>query len=310
MTNPSDLPPLADAPWWHVHRVGRAMAPDGVGLHYEVVGEGERTLMLANGLGGRLYAWRPLLDAFWQRYRIITWDYRGLFDSDTPPSPRQLSVAHHVQDACAVLDAEGVRRAVFVGWSMGVQLSLDLAATSAARVAGLVLINGTYGHVLEHGFQPLLSVPWLPRRLHMFLEWLRAHPWAAGHIATLGHSLELPIVGIFLLTAGTRSPALLPLLRQYMNDVLGPSFVTYLRLFQELDAHSVYHLLPEIEAPALVISGLLDPLTPAKQSWAIAHRMRRARHLRLARAGHFAILERPDAVVPAMEKFLADEADW
>jgi pimeloyl-ACP methyl ester carboxylesterase len=310
MTKASDLPFLADAPWWHVHRTGRAYSPDGVGLHYDVVGEGERTLILANGLGGRLYAWRPILDAFWQRYRIITWDYRGLFDSDTPPSPRQLSVAHHVQDACAVLDAEGVRRAVFVGWSMGVQLSLDLAATSAARVAGLVLINGTYGHVLEHGFQPLLSVPWLPRRLHMFLEWLRAHPWAAGHIATLGHSLELPIVGIFLLTAGTRSPALLPLLRQYMNDVLGPSFVTYLRLFQELDAHSVYHLLPEIEAPALVISGLLDPLTPAKQSWAIAHRMRRARHLRLARAGHFAILERPDAVVPAMEKFLADEADW
>jgi 3-oxoadipate enol-lactonase len=310
MSKASDLTPLADAPWWHVHRAGRARAPDGVGLHYDVVGEGERTLVLANGLGGRLYAWRPLIDALWQRYRLISWDYRGLFESDTPPSPRQLSVAHHVQDACAVMDAEGVARAVFVGWSMGVQLSLDLAATNAARVAGLVLINGTYGHVLEHGFQPLLSVPWLPRRLHQFVEWLRAHPWAANHIATLGRTLELPVLGIFLVTAGTRSPKLRPMLRQYMSDVLGPSFPTYLRLFQELDAHSVYHLLPEIEAPALVISGLLDPLTPAKQSWAIAHRMMRARHLRLARAGHFAILERPDAVVPAVEQFLAQEADW
>ena len=278
-----DLAPLKDAAWWHAHRTGRAWAPDGVGLHYEVVGQGPRTLLLANGLGGRLYAWRPIIDALWPRYKLITWDYRGLFNSDSPPSPRQLSVAHHVDDACAVLDAEGVSRAVFVGWSMGVQLSLDLAATRPARVAGLVLINGTYGHVLEHGFQPLLSMPGLPRRLHQILEWLRAHPWAANHIATLGRGLELPTLGLFLLTAGTRAPKLRPFLRQYLSDVLGPSFPTYLRLFQELDAHSVYHLLPE---------------------------MQHARHLRLARAGHFAIIERPETVVPAIEEFLAREAAW
>jgi 3-oxoadipate enol-lactonase len=310
MLRPPDLAPLKDAAWWHVHRTGRARAPDGTGLHYEVVGEGPRTVLLANGLGGRLYAWRPIIDALWPRYRLITWDYRGLFGSDSPPSPRHLSVAHHVEDACAVLDAEGVSRAVLMGWSMGVQLSLDLAATRPPRVAGLVLINGTYGHVLEHGFQPFLSVPGLPRRLHQVLELLRAHPAAADTIAALGRSLEAPILGIFLITAGIRAPRLRPFLRQYLDDVLGPSFTTYLRLFQELDAHSAYHLLPEITAPALVISGLLDPLTPAKQSWAIASRLQRARHLRLTRAGHFSIIERPEVVVPAVEEFLAGEADW
>lgn len=95
-----------------------------------------------------------------------------------------------------------------------------------------------------------------------------------------------------------------------MDDVLGPSFPNYLRLFQELDAHSTYHLLRHIEAPALVISGLLDILTPAYQSRDIARRMPDAEHVRLVRSSHFSMLERPEVVVPAMKKFLAERARW
>lgn len=306
----SEISPLAAAEWAPTVRTGRARSADGTGIHYEVVGEGPRTLLLANGLGGRLYAWRPLLDAFFSTYRCITWDYRGLFDSESPRSQRQLSLARHVEDACAVLDAEGVDRAVAVGWSMGVQVSLDLAATEPQRVAGLVLLNGTYGHVLSTGFQPLLSIPWLPGRLHAVLEFLRAHPDLANHIAWVSRIGELPLLGVFMITAGRRSPKLLPLLRQYMSDVLGPSFVTYLRLFQELDAHSVYHLLPEIETPALVVSGLLDFLTPAYQSWQMAHRLPRARSINLIRAGHFSLVERPAKLLPEISRFLEHEAEW
>ncbi|MBI4510406.1 MAG: alpha/beta hydrolase [Deltaproteobacteria bacterium] len=302
-----DTPPLSTAVWAPTVRVGRARAPDGTGIHYEVVGQGRNVVLLANGLGGRLYAWRPLLDALWAKYRFVTWDYRGLFHSDCPTSNRRLSLADHVDDARAVLDAEGIGRAALVGWSMGVQVCLDFAATLPSRVTGLVLLNGTYGHVFSTGFQPVLSIPWLPRRLHAIVEWLREHPHLAEYLARVSRTLEWPTAALFILTAGTRSPELIPMLRQYMSDVTGPSFVTYLRLFQELDAHSVYHLLPEIDAPSLVVSGLLDALTPSFQSAHMARRMKRARHLHLVRAGHFALLERPEIVVPAIEAFLHEE---
>lgn len=38
--------------------------------------------------------------------------------------------------------------------------------------------------------------------------------------------------------------------------------INFLRLFQELDAHSVYHLLRDIEHPTLIVSGCWDFLTP------------------------------------------------
>jgi pimeloyl-ACP methyl ester carboxylesterase len=306
-TNGGSHKPLG---WHGTHREKRLTASDGTGIAYEVLGRGEDTIVLANGLGGRLYAWEPAIEAFWPNYRLVTWDYRGLFASDTPKSKRKLAVTHHVDDIIAILDEEEIRRAVFVGWSMGVQVSLDVAASYPERVAGLVLINGTHGHVLSTGFQPIVSIPWLSKRLHQILDWLQDNPEVAHQLARISRMSELPTWAFMRLMAGPRARDLAPLISRYMDDVLGPSFPNYLRLFQELDAHSTYHLLREIEAPALVISGMFDILTPPYQSKDIAKRMPNAEYIRLVRSSHFSMLERPEVVIPAMKHFLEQRARY
>jgi 3-oxoadipate enol-lactonase len=309
-TNGGSVRVVEPTSWEATYQERRLVSADGTGIAYEVLGRGDRTLVLANGLGGRLYAWTPAIEAFWKTHRIITWDYRGLFSSDSPRSRRRLAVSHHVEDINAILDAEDVHRAVFVGWSMGVQVSLDVAATFPERVAGLVLLNGTYGQVLSTGFQPLFSVPWLPKRLHALLDWLQDHADVAHQLARVSRLAELPTWLMMRLTAGPRAGELTPLLSRYMDDVLGPSFPNYLRLFQELDAHSMYHMLRHIEAPALIVSGLLDILTPAVQSREMARRMPNAEYIELTRSSHFSMLERPEIVIPATARFLEERARW
>ncbi len=312
------VPPLSgpiperyrDAPWRETWHRRECVSEDGTRITYFVVGKGDRTILLANGLGGRLYAWGPLLDRLWEDYRLITWDYRGLFDSDTPRIPRRLQVTNHVEDAAAILATEETDRAVLCGWSMGVQVSLDVAATHAQRVAGLVLLNGTYGHTMSSGFQPFFSIPALPKRLHRIAELARGRAFVSRLAGTLGRLTEVPTALMFVLTAGPKALSLRPMLAAYREDVFGESFDNYMRLFQELDAHSVYHLLPEIDAPALVISGALDVLTPARQSREIARRMPHAQRMALMRASHFALVERPEVVLPAIERFLEREAKW
>jgi 3-oxoadipate enol-lactonase len=301
------------AGWESTHEERRVVAADGTGIAYEVLGDrspNAKTLVLANGLGGRLYAWMPVIEAFWSDYRIITWDYRGLFASESPKSKRKLSVANHVDDIMAILAAENVERAVFCGWSMGVQVSLDVAASFPEKVAGLVLLNGTHGHVLATGFQPFVSVPFLPKRLHALLDWLQDHEEVAQKLARISRFAELPMWLGMRLTAGSRASELTPLLNRYLDDVLGPSFTNYLRLFQELDAHSTYHLLRHIEAPALIIAGMLDVLTPPYQSAEMARRMPNAEYIRLWRSSHFSMLERPEVVIPAMRRFLQERAQF
>lgn len=283
---------------------------DGTQISYDVVGEGKRAILLANGLGGRLYAWEPLIEDLWRDYKLITWDYRGLFDL-VEIDAGKLSLRQHVEDALAILRAEKIERVVLIGWSMGVQVSLDLAAHERDLVAGLILLNGTYGHVLQTGFQPFFAIPFLPKRLHGVIEFLRERPDVTKILTKLARVTELPTIGLMTLTAGRKNAmSVRPLLRRYFDEVLGPSFPNFLRLFQELDAHSVYHLLPDITAPALIVSGWLDMLTPAFQSFEIARRLPNAEHLALKRASHFALRERPEVVVPRVRAFLEKRARW
>lgn len=287
----------------------RAISADGTPIAYESVGQGDRVILLANGLGARLYVWEPLINDLWRDYRLLTWDYRGLFDSSTPEASRKLSLHHHVEDGLAILRAENVQRAALIGWSMGVQVVLDLAAHNPELIAGLVLLNGTYGHVLQTGFQPLFAIPFLPKHLHGVIEFLRERPNVTKILTKLARVTELPTVALMTITAGRKNAVdNRLLLRRYFEEVLGPSFPNFLRLFQELDAHSVYHLLPDIKSPALIVSGRLDMLTPAFQSDEMARRLPNAEHLSLLRASHFALRERPEAVVPRVREFLQKRA--
>lgn len=283
---------------------------DGTEIAYWVVGDGARTLLLANGLGGRLYAWEPVVRALLPRYRLITWDYRGLFDSATPDSRRHLSIPDHAEDARAILDAEGIERAVACGWSMGVQVSLELCTLHPERVAGLVLLNGTYGHAFLSGFQPIFPLPFVGRWGHRAIEYLVDHPELGDRLAALYKAMMTPTLALFWLVSQMPMSRARPMLERYREDVFGEHFTNYLRLFQELDGHSVYHHLKDIRQPALVVSGAFDLLTPAYQSREIARRLPDAELLALTRASHFVLIERPETVLPAIERFLSDRVRW
>jgi pimeloyl-ACP methyl ester carboxylesterase len=282
---------------------------DGVRIAYWVVGQGPRTLLLANGLGGRLYAWEPLIRRMIDRYRLITWDYRGLFESGSPPRRRQLSIPNHAEDACAVLEAEGVDRAVVCGWSMGVQVALELATLHPQRVGGLVLLNGTYGHAFLSGFQPLFPLPFVGRWGHRAIEYLADHPELTDKLGAIYGMGMSPALALFWLMSRTPSAEVRRLMEQYRSDVFGrESFHNFIRLFQELDAHSAYHHLRDIEAPALVVSGDFDLLTPSYQSREMARRLPNAEGIHLKRASHFVLFERPEIVLPAVDRFVERRA--
>jgi 3-oxoadipate enol-lactonase len=284
---------------------------DGVRIAYWVVGDGERTMLLANGLGGRLYAWEPVIRALYPQYRFITWDYRGLFDSSAPARRRHMSIPDHALDARAILDAEKTERAVICGWSMGVQVSLELAILHPERVAGLVLLNGTYGHAFVSGFQPIAPLPFVSRWGHRVIEFLVERPDLTEILGAAYRAGMTPTMLLFWLISQAPPGRTRKLLERYRDDVFGRgTFANYLRLFQELDAHSTYHHLNEIEAPSLVVSGAFDLLTPAYQSREIARRMPNAELLRLWRASHFVLVERPEVVVPAIVRFVDEKVRW
>ena len=115
---------------------------DGVRSFYEVYGENEPTvLLLPTWSIVHSRVWKAQIPYLARHCRVVTFDGRGNGRSDQPPGPQAYAEQEFADDAVAVLDATTTTQAVVVGFSMGAQRGLLLAAQHPERVAGLVFIG-------------------------------------------------------------------------------------------------------------------------------------------------------------------------
>jgi pimeloyl-ACP methyl ester carboxylesterase/predicted glycosyltransferase len=115
---------------------------DGVRLYYEVHGSGEPTVFLLptwSVIHSR--QWKMQIPYLARHCRVVTFDGRGNGRSDRPAEPAAYAEAEFAADALGVLDATATDRAFVVGFSMGAQRALLLAAGHPERVQGLVFVD-------------------------------------------------------------------------------------------------------------------------------------------------------------------------
>lgn len=212
--------------------------------------------------------------------RAILVDLPGFGASPLPAgaAPTMETMAHAVLDT---LDALGVARATFVGLSLGGYVALALAALAPERVDDLVLAD------------------------------TRA---AADDPATrAGRMLNLALV---------RDRGAGPLVDKMLPKLLAPDAPEALRasvratgaaqsreaitfaLLAMRDRPDRGDVAAAIDAPALVVVGARDEITPPAEMRALAASMRRARVAELDGAGHLSSLERPEAFNAALAGFL------
>jgi pimeloyl-ACP methyl ester carboxylesterase len=118
---------------------------DGVKVFYEVFGTGEPTVLLLptwSIVHSRL--WKMQIPYLARHCRVLTFDPRGNGRSDRPTQPGAYAEREFAADALAVMDATQTPRAVIVGFSMGGQRGLLLAANHPERVEAAVFIGAIY----------------------------------------------------------------------------------------------------------------------------------------------------------------------
>src|SRR5713101_8326494 len=114
----------------------------GVGLHWEVYGEGEQTVFL-------LPTWSIVNSRHWKfqiaylarHCRVLVMDGRGSGSSDRPADAEAYADAEFAADALAVMDETGTDAAALVSLSAGARWALILAAEYPERVTRLVFIG-------------------------------------------------------------------------------------------------------------------------------------------------------------------------
>jgi len=116
---------------------------DGVELSYALAGDGEETLVLVNGLADSKETWEYQLPAFAERYRVVTYDNRGVGDSSNPPGP--YTTAQMAGDLARLADALELERFHVLGVSMGGMIAQEYAIAHANRLLSASFCC-TYAH--------------------------------------------------------------------------------------------------------------------------------------------------------------------
>jgi pimeloyl-ACP methyl ester carboxylesterase len=278
----------------------RVPSSDGTDIAYHVVGEGP-PILLANGLGGSWKAWTHQIQYFQDRYRFISWDYRGLYRSGAPADRDALRVEHQVDDALAVLDAEGVEQTAIFGWSMGVQVSLELYRRAAERVKALVLINGVAGAPWESAF----NVPQLGALIPTALAAVRMIPNVTQSVTE--RVVQWPETVTWAKRVGLASSTLdEEIFGQLAGSFAGLDMDLYLHTLELLGEHDARDALDELDVPLLVIAGDRDLFTPRKASEDLVRRVRGAELLVVPGGTHYVAVEYPELVNLRIEKFFRE----
>ena len=271
---------------------------DNTTIAYQKVGEG-RPLVMANGLGGTFAAWRHLYSRLAKNWKILCWDYRGLYGSGPPSRLDTLSIPNQCRDLERLLEVEKVEDSVFMGWSMGTQVCLEFYREHGDRFKGMVLLNGTYGRPFDTVMGTRMFRDIIPKLLQMM-------------------DLAAPLINIAVGAAG-RFPLLVPALQsaglvgrtldmkifsELAVEFAKLDFHVYAQTLDALGKHDAEDVLKQVKCPVCVITGDRDVMTPVKTAEAMVAALETAELHIIERASHYAAVEYPDRVGDIIERFL------
>ncbi len=245
---------------------------NGVEVWFEQEGDGDDVLFIS-GLADEGACWVDQVAGLKDRYRLTTFDNRGVGRSSTPDGPFQ--IADFAADTIALMDQLGLERPHVVGSSMGGAIAQELALAHPGRVRSLVL-NGTWCRG--------------DRFLHeIFRNWM----WSAQKADSIRDFLVTVNLWCFsprIWNDGTMDGWI----DAAEASTHAQSVDAFCRSAQALIEHDTADRIGAIGAPTLVTVGELDLCLPARYAEAIAERIPTAQVVVVVAVGHQPFQEVPD----------------
>lgn len=268
-------------------RSGIATGLDGqTRLYWESAGKGDPVLLI-HGLGLSGGAWWRTVDALAPTNRVITFDHRGVGQSES------LTYAYTTEamadDAVSILDALDLERVHIYGFSLGGMVAQQVALRHPRRVQSLVL-GGTHSGGRRTEFPGPEVLAFFRRRARMPSEeaaWASV-PYNYGPrsrkelVDRIAEDIERRLTSRFNE-------------RAYRAQLLAAAM------------HNCYGRLDRIRCPTLVVHGARDRVIPVSNAHMTVDRVPGAQLRILKHAGHLYPTEEP-TVDEAIGAFFASHA--
>jgi 3-oxoadipate enol-lactonase len=257
---------------------------NGVHLYYEDTGAGSESIVFAHGLLWSGWMFREQVAALKERYRCITFDFRGQGQSEITKAGYDMDAL--AEDAAALVQALQAAPCHFVGLSMGGFVGMRLAARRPELVRSLILLETSPDPELPEN---------IPRykKLSFIARWL---------------SVRLVLDKVMAIMFGQKflaDPARAELREECRRRLLANSRIGTGRATHGVITRlPVYEEIAKITRPTLVLVGDQDVATTPAKARRIQERIPNSRLVIIPGAGHSSTIEEPQAVNTALLDFL------
>jgi pimeloyl-ACP methyl ester carboxylesterase len=274
---------------------------DGVRLYYAAEGpkDGE-PLVFCYGLVCSKLQWKYQMEEFRKTHRVYYMDYRGHGQSARPADASSMTIENLALDLVEFFDEVGLPSATVLGHSLGVNIVLDLYRLAPVRVRGLVLANGTpkdpFETMFHHNFLQV-AFPAIRMAHGLFPDLLQKFWQSQG---------KNPINQEFIALAGFNPKyAKREDINEYLRITSTVDLDIFLGLLDDFMRTDATHWLHEVKAPALVLGGERDLITPLKNQRIFAELIPGAELVVVPEGSHCPQMEKADLVNEIIGGFLA-----
>ncbi|MFL6280598.1 MAG: 3-oxoadipate enol-lactonase [Vicinamibacterales bacterium] len=253
----------------------------GCRLRYEIDGNpGGPPVLFSNSLGTTCEMWKPQVDALSSTFRLIRYDTRGHGASDVPPGPYTLETL--ALDALAILEAADVDRAHICGLSLGGLTAMWLAvhrpdrvqsvtlASTAARIGNAMMWEERIAQVRTSGVQSVADAA----MERWFSQSFRAY-----------------------------DPDVVAIYNRMLSATPAEGYAACCAAIRDADLRPTIH---RISAPALVLAGHHDPVTPPADAEDMRSRIPDSR-VSLLDAAHILNVEQARAFNELLSTFITQQ---
>lgn len=284
----------------HINKTGHFKSFDGVKIGYYVEGNKKGLpIVLSNGLGGTFVAWKFLINELKDKCLFLSWDYRGLYKSSQKVDKETLSVEYQTRDLEIFLKKQRIKKAVFIGWSMGVQVNFELYRTHPEWFAGLIVLNGTYGSP----FRTALGADKDGLLLRTLTGIAKRLPRVAS-LTVKGVTAIPNFISVFkkigLVSESLKDEILWDIIKDFRNL----DFSIYFETLQRLGDHDAGDVLDKIKCPTLIIAGGKDLFTPLNTARFMHKKIKKSKLVVIPNATHYALAEYPELVIKEVKEFV------
>lgn len=261
----------------------------------------KKPIMVFNyGLVCSNHHWKFQVDHFDKLgYQILLHDYRGHFQSTGIEHIEKITfpqMAKDVNDLCEYL---GIKNALMIGHSMGVNICLQLAKDYPVRVKGMVLISGTFMPVKDVMFDTNIMeflTPFAMAGLERYPEFMKKF-WSTGGVNPL-------IKQIVHKTGFNYQKVSMEFIEIYLNRVGQLGIELFFQLFMEMTRQNIIGSLDQMQIPALVVGGYKDGVIPNHLQRTLASLLPKSETYFLKDGSHVPQADFPDLINERIELFM------